>query len=314
MDKFKESFLQNYKNFSVFSKYLTFGKLRTNVDLSFTWYCAFTKQKKTSKEPQLEVVSSLFNYAVAQMRQACFMDLSGDNTKQAKMYFEESAWVFEHLMTVVGTLPPGEITVDLSKESLTMCSNLCLAQAQYLFFKKARESGMKGATLAKICAQIAVYFQKAYEACMVNQALKTFENGTFAAILGYHAKFYSGVAFHKLAEDQVKFVEQNYKDSGKAVTMLQNAINKYAEAQELANICGGSYKANFDKVFAECKAEHAKMEKDRKTVMMEALAKPDEVPKPDAQNFCKTVSVLERLNAQNPLENQFRHLVPPAVR
>lgn len=47
---------------------------------------------------------------------------------------------------------------------------------------------------------------------------------------------------------------------------------------------------------------------------MEALAKPDEVPKPDAQNFCKTVSVLERLNAQNPLENQFRHLVPPAVR
>lgn len=102
------------------------------------------------------------------MRQACFMDLSGDNTKLAKEYFQESAWVFEHLTTVVGTLPPGEITVDLSKESLTMCSNLCLAQAQYLFFRKARESGMKGQTLAKICAQISIYFQKAYDACMIN--------------------------------------------------------------------------------------------------------------------------------------------------
>jgi hypothetical protein len=33
-----------------------------------------------------------------------------------------------------------------------MASNLCLAQAQYLFFRKARENKMKPAMLAKICA------------------------------------------------------------------------------------------------------------------------------------------------------------------
>lgn len=100
------------------------------------------------------------------------MSLEGDGIKNAKGYFEQSAWVFEHLQHIVGTLPPGEITVDLSKEALTMSSNLCLAQAQYLFFRKARESGMKPVTLSKIAAQIAIYFQKAYEACMINQALK----------------------------------------------------------------------------------------------------------------------------------------------
>lgn len=96
--------------------------------------------------------------------------------------------------------------------------------------------------------------------------------------------------------------------------MLKNAMDKYAEAQDLAAQCGGAYKANFDKVFGEVKVEYAKMAKDNKEVMMEPVAKPDEVPKPDAQNFCKTSSVLEQLNAISPLENQFRHLVPPAVR
>jgi hypothetical protein len=47
-----------------------------------------------------------------------------------------------------------------------------LAQAQYLFFRKARESKMKPVTLAKICAQISIYFQKAFEANQINPALR----------------------------------------------------------------------------------------------------------------------------------------------
>jgi hypothetical protein len=66
-------------------------------------------------------------------------------------------------MTQVTQLPAGEATPDFSKEALTMCENLCLAQAQYLFFRKARENKMKPVTLAKICAQIGIYFQKAFE-------------------------------------------------------------------------------------------------------------------------------------------------------
>ena len=44
-----------------------------------------------------------------------------------------------------------------------MLSNLMLAQAQYLFYKKASDAGMKAGVLAKIAMQVAEYFKKAYE-------------------------------------------------------------------------------------------------------------------------------------------------------
>lgn len=122
------------------------------MDMTFTWYCAFTKVKKQSQLPLIEMYSSLFNYATANMRQACYMSLDGDGTKNAGIYFQQSAWVYEHLLTLVTQMPAGEATPDFSKESLVMCSNLSLAQAQYLFFRKARESKMKPVTLSKICA------------------------------------------------------------------------------------------------------------------------------------------------------------------
>jgi len=37
--------------------------------------------------PQLEIYSSLFNFATANMRQACYMSLDGDGTKNASLYF-----------------------------------------------------------------------------------------------------------------------------------------------------------------------------------------------------------------------------------
>ena len=55
-----------------------------------------------------------------------------------------------------------------------MCSNLCLAQAQYLFFKKASDAGMAPKILARVSAQVSIYFDKASEACNINSQLKSF--------------------------------------------------------------------------------------------------------------------------------------------
>jgi hypothetical protein len=38
-----------------------------------------------------------------------------------------------------------------------------LAQAQYLFYKKAADAGMKAGVLAKTSMQVSEYFKKAYE-------------------------------------------------------------------------------------------------------------------------------------------------------
>jgi hypothetical protein len=97
--------------------------------------------------PTLDAISSLFNYAVACSRivtlleinriKACYMDLSGDGIKEASKLFQQAGWTFEHLRSLVTNLNPSEISVDFTAESLGMLSNLMLAQAQYLFFKKA---------------------------------------------------------------------------------------------------------------------------------------------------------------------------------
>jgi len=91
------------------------------------------------------------------------MDLSGEGIKEASKLFQQSAWTFEHLRTLVTNLQPSDVTIDFTSECLGMLSNLMLAQAQYLFYKKASDAGMKAATLSKIAMQVSEYFTKAYD-------------------------------------------------------------------------------------------------------------------------------------------------------
>lgn len=160
--------MTNYKNMSSISKYFTFGTQRTQLDVKFTWYDSFTRQKKVSSSPLIDQYSSLYNYAVCCSRIACFMDLGGDGIKVASKLFQQAAWIFEQLQTMVTALAAGESSTDFNKETLSQNSNLCLAQAQYLFFKKASDAGMKPAVLSNVAAQVAIYFDKAFEANQSN--------------------------------------------------------------------------------------------------------------------------------------------------
>jgi len=96
--------------------------------------------------------------------------------------------------------------------------------------------------------------------------------------------------------------------------MLKLTVAKFEEAKPFANVVGGSYKANFDKTYGETVLLRDKMIDENRKVYYEAEADPESVPKPDPQNFVKTISIAEVLNASTPLDNQLRHLVPPAVR
>lgn len=191
---------------------------------------------------------------------------------------------------------------------------LCLAQAQYLFFRKARENKMKSVTLAKICAQIGIYFQKAFESNQINPNLRAYDNGNFANVLGYHAKYYHAMAYLQLADGQIAFVEDKAKECGKAVAMLKVTVAKFDDAKPFVNTLGGAYKANFDKTYNETVAKLQQMIQENKTVYYDSEPPLDELPKPDPQNFVKTIPMLDAVNMLPPLDNQLRHLVPPAVR
>lgn len=107
--------------------------------------------------------------------------------------------MFNELMSMTATLPAGESSLDFAKEALLMNSNLCLAQAQYLFFRKGSDAGLPAEKLAEVAAQVAVYFQKAFESNQVNIGLRQYDNGKFANILGYHARYFNALAYWQLA-------------------------------------------------------------------------------------------------------------------
>ena len=118
------------------------------------------------------------------------MDLGGDGIKQASMHFRNAAWVFEQILAMATQLPPDCHSTDFTKEALVMNSNLCLAQAQYLFLKKATDAGMNSGVLSKVSAQVALYFEKAFENCQVNPQLRGFDNRRVSNVLGYHSKYF----------------------------------------------------------------------------------------------------------------------------
>ena len=195
-----------------------------------------------------------------------------------------------------------------------MNSNLCLAQAQYLFFKKASDANMAPKILAKVAAQVSMYFQKAFECNQVNQQLRAYQNGTFANVLGYHSKYFMAQAYLNLTRATFDAADKAGKGMGLAAAYGKITLAEFEKARPFVNILGGAYKQNFDKKFAEAQELAGKAENENKTIYYEGNIDPSECAKPDPQNFVNLSSVAEELNKTPELDNKFRHLVPPAVR
>lgn len=132
-----------------------------------------------------------------------------------------------------------ELTTDLTRESLIMNANLCLAQAQYLFLRKVREANRSPEFLSKVCAQISLYFQKAFEANTMNRVLIEYQNKQFGNKLGYFSKYYMAMAYQYLSDAECAQVNENKRGWGKAITLLKITIGKFSEAKKFADVLDG---------------------------------------------------------------------------
>lgn len=213
--------------------------------MKFTSYDSFTRAKVESPSALLAALSSLYNFAVCLCRRACYMDLGGDGIKVASGLFRQAAWIFEQLLTMATQLPPEAHSCDFNKETLTMNSNLCLAQAQYLFFKKASDAGMNPIVLAKVASQVSIYFEKAFESNQVNPTLRSFDNRRFANVLGYHSRYFAAMAYWQLGSTQFNDAGAKGKGMNLAVAYLTVCVEKFNEAKPFAEACGGAYLSNF---------------------------------------------------------------------
>lgn len=119
-----------------------------------------------------------------------------------------------------------------------MLSNLCLAQAQNLYYKRAKEINRDAEHLSKLCAQTALFFQKAFEANQMNAHLRTFNESKFGNQLGFQAKFYTALAYKLQAEAlQQEVMSTNY-GAGKLVTLLKITVGKLNEAKRFIESIG----------------------------------------------------------------------------
>lgn len=242
------------------------------------------------------------------------MDLAGDGIKQASKQFRTAAWVFEEAMKAATQLPVDCYSIDFSKEALNMNTNLCLAQAQYLFLKKATDAGMNAGILAKVASQVSEYFLKAFRNNQANNVLANFDNKRIANILGYHSHYFKALAYLHLGKSQYASASDEGRAMNKAVTYLTICTTKFTEARGYAQAAGGPYLANYNAKCAEAETLLAKAIKDNKEIFREPRVDPSDLPKLDAQNFVKLEPMSEELNKVPELDEQLRHIIPLPVR
>ena len=240
------------------------------------------------------------------------MDLTGDGIKEASKLFQQAAWVFDHLRTLVTNLSPSEVSVDFSAESLGCLTNRMLAQAQYLFYRKAMEAGMKSSVMAKIALQISEYFQKSYSLSITNQNIKAYDSGRFSNIQNYHHYYFKAMSYMVLGIDVQKQVAETGKGMGLAISYLRYSLGILDEAKSVVTMIPSNYQENFNKKYEDIQANLNKAVNQNKSIYFEPEAK--SFPSVDIQNFVKLDSVLDLVQQRVPFEDKLRHLVPPEVR
>lgn len=242
------------------------------------------------------------------------MDLAGEGIKEASKLFQQAAWTFEHLRTLVTNLAPSEVTVDFTSEALGMLSNLMLAQAQYLFYKKAMDAGMKAPVLAKIAMQVADYFAKAYDLSQTNQGLKAYDSSRFSNIMHYHSLYFAAMAYSVLSVEEYKTATDKSAGMGRVVALLKKTVAELDRAKPVVATIPSNYQDNFNAKYADVCKLRDKALNDNKTIYFERETPQEQLPKPDLQNFVKLEPLLgDILQGKLGIEEKLRHIVPPQV-
>ncbi len=242
------------------------------------------------------------------------MDLGGDGIKDASKLFQQAAWTFEHLRTLVTNLQPSDISIDFTSEALGMLSNLMLAQAQYLFYKKASDAGMKPGVLSKIAMQVADYFKKAYDLSQTNQHIRQYDGGKFANIMHYHSIYFAGMAWFVVAQDEFKVANEKSQGMGRVVSLFKKTAYEFDRAKGVVALVPSNYQENFNTRYAEVCKLRDKAINENKTIYFDREIPIEKLPPLDLQNFVKLEQATDSLQGKLAIEEKLRHIVPPNVR
>lgn len=315
LKKFKNMFAKSYCNSMLMNKYFSFGPGPKQCNQKFTWLDSFSNDRVESYSLVFDALNAKYNYGVSLARIACFMSLEGDGIKYACKYMQQAAWVFDDLKTQVAQLKPGETSPDFTNETLSMLSNLMLAQAQYLFYKLATDKKQSAEVLSKVALQISVYFKEAHENSLMNRAIKRFQNGQFAGILEYHAKYFEASAWLVLGINRFQVAKDTGSKMGEAAGTLNHAHNLFMSMGSVIAAIPIDYKDNYSKKLANSEQMAQKAAQLCKDVFFEKVPEFKSIVMPDRKNFVKLDDSEKADLEKIPIMNEtLRHIIPPEVR
>lgn len=137
---------------------------QVSKSLRFVWRDSFDESAKyESGNSNSELVSCVYNLAASYAYVAATQAHTGaaEEVKEAYKNFQNAAGYYEMVSSMLDRLPSDQLTKgDMKRDSLTMLTRLCLAQAHHCGYLKAEEA-MKGKQdmLSKIAAEAAKQYE-----------------------------------------------------------------------------------------------------------------------------------------------------------
>ena len=150
---------------------------------AFPWVEIYSGVTFTYCQLDYELASVLYNIGALHTQIGNSQDRTdSDGLKLACTHFQCAAWAFQSIREKYKT----ESSTDLSPDLLQFLSQICLAQAQECILEKSILDHRKPAIIAKVCAQVYMYYETAWSKILSCSAaiMTDMRDDTVIAILG----------------------------------------------------------------------------------------------------------------------------------
>lgn len=209
----------------------------TQNPVSFKWRDAFDKGSLFFSRAALTISDSSFERACVLFNCASLMSNLGssqqihtdEELKSMAKLFQQSAGIFSKLKETILALVQQDPTPDLMPDTLSCLSQLMITQAQEAIYIKAQKDEMKPASLVKISAQVAEFYQDLQKLMSREQVKGIWEKEWLQTITG------KGFVYNALAQYHGSQVLAEEKNFGGQICRLQEAMKLVEQSGHYIN-------------------------------------------------------------------------------
>lgn len=245
-----------------------------HIKICFSWVNVFGSAAGSivsSFDLGVERAAIYFNLGALCSQLGARADLESiDGLKRACTFFQTAAGCFEKIKLLVDT-QSSISTIDFSEPVLDMLISAMLAQAQEMFYEKARIDKLKHGTMAKLACAAKQLFSKAYTSALAAN-LSVPSSSEYLLSLQTKSAYFCAVTEHHYAT--VCHDESRY---GEQVGRLHSASTELKSAMSRKGI-STALSAKVKTLANEVDLAYSAAKKDNDVIYMELVPKKEDIP------------------------------------